>query len=139
DVREPVQGVHEVGAVDGFEWVLAVEHEVTAHSGGEIEYDIHSGLADTTHHLPVQCDVPGPLARLDVSHMDVHHGRSGVRRLDRGSGYLLRCHGDVFALAHRVTRAGQRAGDDHFVVHGRLSTMLCSMKSLSCCRMWSTE
>src|SRR5882757_2101962 len=117
DVRQPVQPVDQVGSVHRLERVLLVDHQVATHPGGQVDHHVDAAVLDPPDHLPVQRDLPGWAAGLDVPDVDVHHRRAGVGRLDRRGGDLLR--GDRYELAapDGVAGAGERTGNDHFTVH----------------------
>ena len=82
DVGQPVQGVDQVGALDGLERVLPVDDEVTAHPRGEVEDDVDAAVADESHGLAVEGDVARADAGLGVAYVDVDDRGPGTRRGD---------------------------------------------------------
>ena len=121
DMDQPRQGADQVGV--GAELCgrfAGSDFQVAAHAGGQVDDDVHARIADAVHHLGVQGRVAAELARLGVAHVAVHHGRTGLGRLDCGSGDLRGGDGHMRAFASGVSGAGQGAGDDDVGVHNSL-------------------
>ena len=100
------------GGVDRQGRLVAPEHEVPAHAGGEVEHDVHPGGADLVHDLLVELGVAGAVAGLGIAHVDVHDRRARLRRLDGRGGDLLGRDRHVRAPADRVAGAGDGTGDE---------------------------
>jgi hypothetical protein len=118
-VGEPLGRAREIGAVRIHRQrrVLAAEHEVAAHPGGEVEHDVHVGGADPLDDRAVEGGVARARARVRVADVDVHDGRARARRVERRVGDLLGRHGDVLAPAGGVAGAGDGARDEDLPVH----------------------
>src|SRR5215207_7403147 len=72
---------------------------------------------DAVDDLLVQRELHRGLRGLRIAHMNVHHGRPGLRRVERGIGDLDRRDRHRRVLRRRVEGAGERAGDDGFPRH----------------------
>ena len=70
--------------------ILAAEHEVAAHAGGQVEHDVDVGGADPLDDLAVERRVAAALAGLGVADVDVDDRGAGPGGLDRRVGDLLR-------------------------------------------------
>ncbi|MNE45198.1 hypothetical protein D3C80_1394720 [compost metagenome] len=93
------------------------DFQVATHAGGQVDDDVHVGLANTLHHFTVQRHIAAELAGFGVADMAMHHGGAGLRRFHRGEGDLLGRDRDQMALARGVAGTGQCARDDDVVVH----------------------
>ena len=118
-MRQPLGRAHHVGAarVRRQRGVLAAEHEVAAHAGGQVDDDVDVRGADPLDDLAVVREVARAPAGLRVADVDVDDRCARARRLDRRVGDLLRGDRHVLAPAGRVAGAGDRAGDEDVPVH----------------------
>ena len=119
DVREPLGRADHVGArlVGRQRRLVAAEHEVAAHAGGEVQDDVDVGRADPLDDRAVERRVAGAAAGLRVADVDVRDRRARARRLDRRVGDLLGRDRHVLAPAGGVAGARDGAGDEDLPVH----------------------
>ena len=98
--------------------LVAAEHEVASHAGGQVDHDVDVGVADPFDDLGVELGGAGADAGLGIAHVDVDDGRTGAGGVERRGGDLGRGHRHVRALRRRVAGAGDRTGDEGVPVHG---------------------
>ena len=61
---------------EGERLLVAPEHHVTAHAGGQVDDHVNVGGTDPIDHFTVQVDISGPDSGERVTHVDVHDGRT---------------------------------------------------------------
>ena len=95
------------------------QHQVSPHSCGEVDDDIHPGIADTVHDLSVKFGISGRRTALRIPDMNMNDrctclggSNAAIRNLFGGDRNLI-------ALAGCVACPGQGAGDENFMVHMR--------------------
>ena len=109
------------------EGVLArAEHDIAAHSGGQIDHHIGIAGAHPLHHFAVKRHIAAALASFRIAHMDMRNRRPGACRLDRGIGDLRGRDGDSRVLVHRGARTSDRTGDERLEIHGMRSMLYCA-------------
>ncbi len=116
---ESLRGAGHVGPLEG-EWedgLVAAEHHVAAHPGGEVDDDVDPRVADPLDHLGVQLGRASADSRLRIADVDVDDRRPRLGGVDRRSRDLLGGDGDVRAPARGVAGAGDRTRDEHIPVH----------------------
>ena len=116
---ESLGGAGQVGAGARGHGVFAVaEDQVAAHSGGEVEDDVGSGVADAADGFAIEFGVAGGLAGLGVADVNVGDGGAGFGGGDGGFGNLRRSDGNEVAASGGVARAGEGASDEDVGLHG---------------------
>src|SRR6218665_3381023 len=118
DMHQPGQPADQIGALaETHRLLTGADLQIAPHAGRQIDDDIGVGAANAVNHFAVQIRVTAATTRLRVAHMAMRHRRTGLRRLDRRRRNLLGSDGNRRVFAHRVTCAGDGAGDDDFMIH----------------------
>ena len=118
DVGQALHGTHEVRVLAELGGgLVGADHQVAAHSRGEVDDDVGVAVADPRHHFPIERNVATSFAGGRVAHMAVHDRRPGLGGVEGRSGDLGRRNGYVRVFADRVAGPGYRAGDHDFGVH----------------------
>ena len=118
-MHQPRQRAHQISRrAKGQRRLAGANFQVAAHAGCQVDDDVHAGIADARHHLAVQRWVAAAFARVGVTHMAVHHGRTRFGSLYRRRRNLCGCDRNGRMLVHCVASTGQGAGDDDIRVHG---------------------
>ena len=116
-MAQPLLGADHVGAGTRLARVGLADHPVAAHAGGEVDDDVGAAGADDVDGALEQFRVARALAGGRVTDVKVGGGGAGLGGVDGGLGDLLRRHGNVRVLAHRVTSPGDGTCHDDFEVH----------------------
>jgi hypothetical protein len=91
---------------------------IAAHSRRQVDDHIGVAVANALHDLSKERSIAIASSSRDIAHVNVGDRGPRLGGFDRGIGDLLWGYRDRGVHADRVTRAGYRTGDDHFVVHG---------------------
>ncbi|MNZ62094.1 hypothetical protein D3C78_802080 [compost metagenome] len=117
---QALQRANQVGTGAEFQRCFARANlQVATHARGEVDDDVHVGLADALHHFAVQGDIAAETPGLRIADMAMNDGCPGLRRLHGSFGDLFWCDRYQMALAGGVAGTGQCTGDDDVMVHVR--------------------
>ena len=138
-MRQAVARSHQVGVLPKLRRCLVgTDDQVAAHAGGEVDHYIDLGVTDAGDHFSVKRHVAAALARYRIAHVAVHNGRACLGRVDRGSGNLFGCDGNIRVLADGVAGTSHRTGDDNLGIHAELSFNGCVARTLTPCEAKKT-
>ena len=95
------------------------QHQVSPHSCGEVDDDIHSRIADTVNDLSIKFRISGRRTASRVPDMNMNNRCTCLGGGNAAFRNLLRGDRDHIALTGCVACPGQGAGDENFMVHMR--------------------
>ena len=138
DVRHALGGTYEIRAgAESKRRRVGPEENVSAHAPGEVDDDVVVPVADELDALAVECAIAAGSAGRRIANVQMHDGGARRMRSERGGRNLLRRDGNVRALSHRVTRAGDGAGDEYRIAdHGCLKARCTMPASITPMPVW---
>ena len=118
NMRHTFLGTDEISPLARDLRIVVIDHQITTHTGSQIDQHISATVPDKLHGLFEEIDVPTAFAGLGITDMQMHNCCTRVRRLNSRVGNLFRCDRDGRVLVDCVSSPRYRAGHNYIGVHG---------------------
>ena len=121
NMRHTFLGTDEISPLARNLRIVVIDHQITTHTGSQIDQHISATVPDKLHGLFEEIDVPTAFAGLGITDMQMHNCCTRVRRFNGRVGNLLGGDGNRRMLIYRISCAGYRTAYDYVGIHGHLS------------------
>ncbi len=116
-MRHTLLRTDEISALSRDLRVVIIDHQITAHTGSQVDQHISAAVSDQIYRLLEEVDIPTAFTGLGIAHVQVHNCRTGIRGRNRRVGDLLGCDRYRRVLIHRIPRAGYCTGHNYIGVY----------------------